>query len=66
MSPTRRRKTRVGKEENFYVARREHGIGPPVMEARVKGDVDALDEMLPPTSLATPNCFPKKSPAAKA
>jgi hypothetical protein len=27
MSPTRRRKTRVGKEENFYVGRREHGIG---------------------------------------
>jgi hypothetical protein len=24
---TRRRKTRVGKEENFYVGRREHGIG---------------------------------------
>jgi hypothetical protein len=37
------------------------------MEARVKGDVDALEAMLPPeTSLATPNCFPKKSKAAKA
>jgi hypothetical protein len=46
-------------EENMALARR-------FMEARVKGDVDALDEMLPPTSLATPNCFPKKSPAAKA
>jgi len=46
-------------EKNMAVARR-------FMVARVKGDVDALEEMLPPTSLATPNCFPKKSPAAKA
>ena len=46
-------------EQDMALARR-------FMEARVKGDVDALDEMLPPTSSATPNCFPKKSPAAKA
>jgi hypothetical protein len=28
MSPARRRKTRVGKEENFYVGRTQQGIGP--------------------------------------
>ncbi len=46
-------------KENMALARR-------FMEARVKGDVDALNEMLPPTLLATPNCFPKKTSAAKA
>jgi hypothetical protein len=45
--------------QNMALARR-------FLEARVKGDLDAVDEMLPPTSLATPNCFPAKSPAAKA
>ena len=46
-------------EQNMALARR-------FMEARVMGYVDALEEMLPPTSLATPNCFPKRCRAAKA
>ena len=53
-----RRRTSMSAEENMALARR-------FMEARVKGDLDAIDEILPPTSLATPNCFPAKSPAAK-
>jgi hypothetical protein len=45
--------------ENMALARR-------LMEARVKGDVDAVDEMLAPTSSATLDCFPTKRPTAKA
>jgi hypothetical protein len=37
-----------------------------LMEARVKGDLDALDEMMSPTLSATPNCYPTNSPTAKA
>jgi hypothetical protein len=46
-------------EKNMALARR-------FMEARVNGDVDAVDEMMAPTSSATLDCFPAKRPAAKA
>ena len=46
-------------EENMALARR-------FLEAQVKGDLDAMDEMMSPTSSATPNCFPTKSPIVKA
>ena len=36
------------------------------LEARVMGDVDAVEKMLAPTSSTTLKCFPMKSPAAKA
>jgi hypothetical protein len=41
-------KTRVGKEENFYAGRREHGLARRFMEARVKRDLDAVDDILAP------------------
>ena len=46
-------------EENMALARR-------FLEAQVKGDLDAMDEMMSPDSSATPNCFPKKCKAVKA
>jgi ketosteroid isomerase-like protein len=45
-------------EENMALARR-------FMEARIKGDLEAVDEMMAPTTSTTPHCFPSKSPTAK-
>jgi hypothetical protein len=45
-------------EENMALARR-------FMEARVKRDLDAVDEMLAPTSSTTINWFPAKKPIAR-
>ena len=39
-------KTRVVKEENFYVRRAQHGIGPPLLKAFANGDLGTLDELL--------------------
>jgi hypothetical protein len=66
--PTRWRRTRVGKEEEVAVSSAEENkaLTRRFMEAHVKGDLDAVDEMMAPTSSATLNCFPAKSPAAKA
>jgi hypothetical protein len=46
-------------EENMALARR-------FLEARIKGDLDTVYEMMTPTSSATLNCFPTKSLPAKA
>jgi hypothetical protein len=46
-------------EQNMALARRS-------IEARLKGDLDALYEMMAPITSATLNCFPTNSPAAKA
>ena len=46
-------------EENMALARR-------FMEAIIKADLDTVDELLAPTTLATPKSFPTKSPALKA
>ena len=46
-------------EENMALARR-------FIEARLKGDLDALDEMMAPTTSATPSCYPTNLPTAKA
>src|SRR5918994_6588793 len=61
MSSTPRRKTRVGKsrrtsmsaEKNMALARR-------FMEARVKGDMDALEEMLPPDFVSHTKLLPEE------
>src|ERR671911_937402 len=61
MSSTPRRKTRVGKsrrtsmsaEQNMALAKR-------FMEARVKGDVDALEEMLPPDFVSHTKLLPEE------
>ena len=53
-------------EENFYVGRGKHGIGPPLLGGtRVKRDLDAVDEMLASNSSTTINRFPAKSPIAR-
>jgi hypothetical protein len=46
-------------EENMALARR-------FMEARAKGNLEAVDEMMAPTTSTTPLCFPSKNPTAKA
>jgi ketosteroid isomerase-like protein len=56
----RRREAPVKSEEekNKELARR-------FMEARIKGDLDATDEMLAPTSSTIIDCFPAKNPIAR-
>jgi hypothetical protein len=46
-------------EENMTLAYR-------FMEARVKGDLDIVDEMIAPNFVNHTNCFPAKSPAPRA
>ena len=46
-------------EENMALARR-------FMEARIKGDLDAVDETLASDFVNHTLCFPSKSPTAKA
>ena len=46
-------------EKNKELARR-------FMEARVKGYLKAMDEMMSPTSSTIPHFFPSKCPTAKA
>ena len=46
-------------EENIALPRR-------FMEAQVTGNLDAVDEMMAPTTSTTPHCFPSNSPTAKA
>ena len=55
----RRRRTSVSVEENMALVRR-------FLEARVKGDLDAMDEMMALNYAATPRSFPSKQPTAKA
>src|SRR5215211_9513414 len=50
-----RRRTSMSAEENMALARR-------FMEARVKGDVDALDEMLPPDFVSHTKLLPEEEP----
>jgi hypothetical protein len=54
-----RRRTFMSAEENMALARR-------FMEARVvKRDLDAVDEMLAPTSSTIIDCIPAKNPIAR-
>src|SRR5215211_5200667 len=55
----RRRRSSISAEENMTLARR-------FMEARVKGDVDALEAMLPPDFISHTKLLPEKQPAPKA
>src|SRR5215213_11825117 len=51
----RRRRTSMSAEQNMALARR-------FMEARVKGDVDALEEMLPSDFISHTKLLPKEEP----
>src|SRR5215208_6171161 len=63
MSPTPRRKTRVGKEENFYVGRGEHGTGPPLKGGpSSQKNLNRRDEMLAPNFINHNKLVPGQEP----
>ena len=60
MVPTRRRITRVGKEEEAAVLSEEESkaLARRFLEAHVKGDLDAVDEMMAPDFVGHTKLFP--------
>jgi ketosteroid isomerase-like protein len=58
------RRTRVDKEENFYMSAEENNmaLARRLMEARVKGDLDALDEMMSPDFVSHAKLLPDQQP----
>src|SRR5919107_2333787 len=55
LAPMEEEATTVSAEVNLALVRR-------LFEARAKADLDAIDEILAPTSWYTPSCFPTNAP----
>jgi ketosteroid isomerase-like protein len=67
VAETSRRRTRVGKEEESAVSSAEENmaLARHLMEARVEGDLDALDEMLAPDFVTHTKLVPGQPPGRK-
>jgi serine phosphatase RsbU (regulator of sigma subunit)/predicted ester cyclase len=62
--PTSRRRTRVGKEEEVAVSSAEENmaLSRRFLEARIKGDLDAVDEMMTPDFVSHTKLLPDQEP----
>jgi len=67
VAETSRRRTRVGKDEESAVSSAEENmaLARHLMEARVEGDLDALDEMLAPDFVTHTKLVPGQPPGRK-
>src|SRR5215217_5691973 len=67
VAETSRRRTRVGKDEESAVSSAEENmaLARHLMEARVEGDLDALDEMLAPDFVTHTKLVPGQPPGGK-